>query len=69
MFKFKVEDRCIMNECEMFSAKVSHGFCQIVINYDVSVSESGLRIGGGGIVNNNSEVEYKANNELMGHKD
>lgn len=39
-----------MNEYEMFSTKVSHGFCQIVINYDVSVSEGGLRIGGGGIV-------------------
>jgi hypothetical protein len=35
----------------------------------INVSESGLRIGGGGIANNNSEVEYKANNELMGHKD
>jgi hypothetical protein len=58
-----------MNECEMFLAKDSHGFFQIVINYDVSVNESGLRIGGGGIVNNTSEVDYKANNELMGHKD
>ncbi len=44
----------------MFLAKVSHCFCQIVINYDVNVSESGLRIGGGEIVNNNSEVGYKS---------
>ncbi len=58
-----------MNEYEMLLAKVSHGFCQIVINYDVSVSEGGLRIGGGGIVNNNCEVEYEASNKLMVHKD
>jgi hypothetical protein len=58
-----------MKEYEMFLEKVSHNFCQIVINYDVSVSEGGLRIGGGGIVNNNYEVEYEASSKLMGHKD
>jgi hypothetical protein len=58
-----------MNECGMFSAKVSHDFCQIVVNYDVSVSEGGLKIGGGRIVNNNSKVEYEVSSKLMGHKD
>jgi len=58
-----------MNECEMFSVKISLDFCQIVINYNVNVNEGGLRIGGDGIVNNNREVEYEASSKLMGHKD